>query len=242
MASITLSDNVLNATETATVTFTFDADYALLPEKITVTGGTLSTPVAFPAGQSPVWQATFTPATERTDCTITVNNNAGGVLAQSAAFTVDNVRPYIVDFEMPSVIQGSGAQTSITITYSEPVSAASVTIFTSAEGGYSGGTPSDGGRKWTYQYWPKAANGTNYIGIYLSTFKDLAGNAGSASTDAYYVKSMTVDSLKPTVASASIAKSDLRLGEKTTVTITFSELVTRSSFTIEDLQVDAGKG
>ncbi|MCW5231105.1 Ig-like domain-containing protein [Verminephrobacter eiseniae] len=245
MASITLSDNVLNATETATVTFTFDADYALLPEKITVTGGTLSTPVAFPAGQSRVWQATFTPATaatERTDCTITVNNNAGGVLAQSAAFTVDNVRPYIVDFEMPSVIQGSGAQTTITITYSEPVSAASVTIFTSAEGGYSGGTPSDGGRKWTYQYWPKAANGTNYIGIYLSTFKDLAGNAGSASTDAYYVKSMTVDSLKPTVASASIAKSDLRLGEKTTITITFSELVTRSSFTIEDLQVDAGKG
>src|SRR6218665_1710204 len=95
-----------------------------------------------------------------------------GGAAQSAAFTVDNVRPYIVDFEMPSVIQGSGAQTSITITYSEPVSAASVTIFTSAEGGYSGGTPSDGGRKWTYQYWPKAANGTNYIGIYLSTFKD----------------------------------------------------------------------
>src|SRR6218665_1241725 len=61
MASITLSDNVLNAPETSTVTFTFDADYALLPEKITVTGGTLSTPVAFPAGQSRVWQATFTP-------------------------------------------------------------------------------------------------------------------------------------------------------------------------------------
>src|SRR6218665_1888711 len=52
---------------------------------------------------------------------------------------------------------------------------------------------------------------------------------------------MTVDSLKPSVASASIAKSDLRLGEKTTITITFTELVTRSRFTIEDLQLDAGK-
>ncbi|MCW5231933.1 Ig-like domain-containing protein [Verminephrobacter eiseniae] len=51
-----------------------------------------------------------------------------------------------------------------------------------------------------------------------------------------------VDTLRPTVASASIAKSDLRLGEKTTITITFSELVTRSSFTLEDLQIDAGKG
>ncbi|MCW5261365.1 hypothetical protein D5045_14625 [Verminephrobacter eiseniae] len=51
-----------------------------------------------------------------------------------------------------------------------------------------------------------------------------------------------IDTLRPTVASASIAKSDLRLGEKTTITITFSERVTRSSFTIDDLQVDAGKG
>src|SRR6218665_1543432 len=50
-----------------------------------------------------------------------------------------------------------------------------------------------------------------------------------------------VDTLRPTVASASIAKSDLRLGEKTTITITFSERVTSSSFTLEDLQVDAGK-
>src|SRR6218665_3577241 len=57
-----------------------------------------------PPGHPRFGKPTSTPATaatERTDCTITVNNNAGGVLAQSAAFTVDNVRPYIVDFEMP---------------------------------------------------------------------------------------------------------------------------------------------
>src|SRR6218665_1569379 len=204
-------------------------------------------PRRLPPGQSRVWQATFTPttaATQRADCTITVNNDAGGVLAQSAAFTVDNVRPYIVNFDMPSVIPGSGARTTIYVTFTEPVSddTAGATIFSSAEGGYSRGTPDNGGRTWIYQYWPKAANGTNYINMYLSTFKDLAGNAGSDDSAQYYVKSMTVDSLKPTVASASIAKSDLRLGEKTTITITFSELVTRSSFTIEDLQVDAGKG
>src|SRR6218665_18406 len=204
-------------------------------------------PRRLPPGQSRVWQATFTPttaATQRADCTITVNNDAGGGLAQSAAFTVDNVRPYIVNFDMPSVIPGSGARTTIYVTFSEPVSddTAGATIFSSAEGGYSRGTPDNGGRTWIYQYWPKVANGNNYIGMYLSTLKDLAGNAGSDDSAQYYVKSMTVDSLKPTVASASIAKSDLRLGEKTTITITFSELVTRSSFTIEDLQVDAGKG
>src|SRR6218665_1248543 len=55
--------------------------------------------------------------------------------------------------------------------------------------------------------------------------------------DGYYV-----DTLRPTVASASIAQSDLRSGEKTTITIPFSELVLRNTFTLDDLQVGAGKG
>src|SRR6218665_3019151 len=86
MASITLSDNVLNATETATVTFPFDAHYALAPANTPALGAPLPPPAASPAGQPRVWQATFTPATaatQRADCTITVNNDAGGVLAQS---------------------------------------------------------------------------------------------------------------------------------------------------------------
>src|SRR6218665_71134 len=51
----------------------------------------------------------------------------------------------------------------------------------------------------------------------------------------------SVDTLRPTVASASIAQSDLRFGEKTTITITFSELVLRNTFTLDDLQVGARK-
>src|SRR6218665_4045268 len=75
MASITLSDNVLNATETATVTFTFDADYALAPANITAIGGPLPPPAPSPPGQPRVGQAPSTPATaatQRADCTITV--------------------------------------------------------------------------------------------------------------------------------------------------------------------------
>ncbi|MCW5235384.1 Ig-like domain-containing protein [Verminephrobacter eiseniae] len=52
----------------------------------------------------------------------------------------------------------------------------------------------------------------------------------------------SVDTRRPTVASASIAQSDLRPGEKTTITITFSELVLRDTFTLDDLRVGAGKG
>ncbi|MCW8237128.1 hypothetical protein D8B34_26585, partial [Verminephrobacter eiseniae] len=49
--------------------------------------------------------------------------------------------------------------------------------------------------------------------------------------------------MRPTLESASIGTSDLRLGEKTTIVITFSErLAFHDNFTLEDLQVDAGKG
>src|SRR6218665_2864073 len=123
MASITLSDNVLNATETATVTFTFDADYALAPANITAIGGTLSTPVAFPARHSRLWQATFTPTTTPTHPPHCTNNPK---------------------------------------------------TFSTAGGRHSFGTSSNGGRTWTYQWWPRVTEGRHPIGIRLYSVKDLA--------------------------------------------------------------------
>ncbi|WP_041949859.1 Ig-like domain-containing protein [Verminephrobacter eiseniae] len=73
--------------------------------------------------------------------------------------------------------------------------------------------------------------------IYRLTY-DVAGKADDAISENF-----AVDTVRPTLESASIAKSDLRLGEKTTITITFSErLAFYDNFTLEDLQVDAGKG
>src|SRR6218665_1309958 len=246
MASITLSDNVLNATETATVTFTFDADYALVPANITAIGGTLSTPVAFPAGQSRVWQATFTPATaatERADCTITVNDNAGGVLAQSNAFTVDNVGPTspasIVDFEVPAVIASSGrAEAYIVITFSEPVNAANAEFFSSTGGTHSFGTSDNGGRRWTYQWWPRVTEGRHPIGISLDSVTDLAGNPGTGRFHEF----IRFDSQRPTVSTVSMADRNLSAGEETTITIVFSEALNRTSFTTDDLRVAPFKG
>ncbi|MCW5238012.1 Ig-like domain-containing protein [Verminephrobacter eiseniae] len=246
MASITLSDNVLNATETATVTFTFDADYALVPANITAIGGTLSTPVAFPAGQSRVWQATFTPATaatERADCTITVNDNAGGVLAQSNAFTVDNVGPTspasIVDFEVPAVIASSGrAEAYIVITFSEPVNAANAHFFSTTGGTHSFGTSDNGGRRWTYQWWPRVTEGRHPIGIRLDSVTDLAGNAGTGRFHEF----IRFDSQRPTVSTVSMADRNLSAGEETTITIVFSEALNRTSFTTDDLRVAPFKG
>ncbi|MCW5234223.1 hypothetical protein D5046_24545 [Verminephrobacter eiseniae] len=91
----------------------------------------------------------------------------------------------------------------------------------------------NGQRVYTATFTPTA--NLNYS-IYRIAY-DVAGNADDAISDYF-----AVDTVRPTVASASIAKSDLRLGEKTTITITFSEPLTFSSFTLADLQVDAGKG
>ncbi|MCW5232377.1 hypothetical protein D8B34_14930 [Verminephrobacter eiseniae] len=246
MASITLSDNVLNATETATVTFTFDADYALAPANITAIGGTLSTPVAFPAGQSRVWQATFTPATaatQRADCTITVNNDAGGVLAQSNSFTVDNVRPDIIDFDIPPVIASSGdVVVSFSITFDEPVDASNPKIFSTAGGRHSFGTSSNGGRTWTYQWWPRVTEGRHPIGIRLYSVKDLAGNeAANKGADSYH-EFIRFDSQRPTVSTVSMADRNLSAGEETTITIVFSKALNRTSFTTDDLRVAPFKG
>src|SRR6218665_579652 len=89
----------------------------------------------------------------------------------------------------------------------------------------------NGQRVYTATFTPTA--NLNYS-IYRIAY-DVAGNADDAISDYF-----AVDTVRPTVASASIAKSDLRLGEKTTITI--SEPLTFSSFTLADLQVDAGKG
>src|SRR6218665_4205073 len=83
----------------------------------------------------------------------------------------------------------------------------------------------NGQRVYSATYTPTA--NLNY-----STYRiayDVAGNADNAISDYF-----AVDTVWPTVASASIAKSDLRLGEKTTITITFSEPLTFSSFTLAD--------
>ncbi|KAB7598094.1 hypothetical protein ET532_011960, partial [Verminephrobacter sp. Larva24] len=51
-----------------------------------------------------------------------------------------------------------------------------------------------------------------------------------------------IDTRPPVVLGVSFDKSDLRPGEKATITLTFSEPVRSDSFGLEDLRVGAGKG
>ena len=67
-----------------------------------------------------------------------------------------------------------------------------------------------------------------------ATFTDVAGNAGSGATSANY----TVDTKAPTTASVTMSDSALKIGDTSTVTITFSEAVT--GFDNSDVTVENG--
>ncbi|MCW5231930.1 Ig-like domain-containing protein [Verminephrobacter eiseniae] len=66
---------------------------------------------------------------------------------------------------------------------------------------------------------------------------DAAGEADDAFSDYIHI-----DTRPPVILGVSFVKSDLRPGEKTTITLTFSEPVLSDSFGLEDLRVGAGKG
>ena len=73
-------------------------------------------------------------------------------------------------------------------------------------------------------------DGTTFKNDVTSNITDVAGNTGTTATSANY----TIDTRAPT-ASIALSDSALKIGETSTVTVTFSEAVT--GFTNADLQV-----
>ncbi|WP_036985586.1 Ig-like domain-containing protein, partial [Pseudomonas chlororaphis] len=95
---------------------------------------------------------------------------------------------------------------------------------------------SDGGITWTGTFTPSASitDTTNLITLDNTGIADLAGNAGSGTTDS---NNYAIDTVRPT-ATIVVADSALSAGETSLVTITFSEAV--SGFTNADLTIANG--
>uniref|UniRef100_UPI001FF3202E Ig-like domain-containing protein n=1 Tax=Pseudomonas moorei TaxID=395599 RepID=UPI001FF3202E len=95
---------------------------------------------------------------------------------------------------------------------------------------------SDGGVTWTATLTP--VNGVTHSGNVITLdntgIADLAGNAGTATTDS---NTYAIDSQRPT-ATIAIASPTLAAGQTSLVTITFSEAVT--GFTNADLTIPNG--
>ncbi|KAE9646508.1 DUF4347 domain-containing protein [Pseudomonas sp. PB103] len=243
-ATIVVADTALKIGETSLVTITFsEAVSGFTNADLSIANGTLSAVSSADGGIT--WTATFTPTSSITDATnlITLNNtgvadlagNAGSGTTDSNNYAVDTVRPTATVVFTQSTLK-IGDTSLVTITFSEAVSGFTNADLTIANGSLTAVSSADGGITWTATFTPSAniTDASNLVTLDNTGVADLAGNAGSGTTDS---NNYSIDTQRPT-ATIVIADPALSAGETTLVTITFSEAV--SGFTNADLTVPNG--
>ncbi|MFA1818345.1 Ig-like domain-containing protein [Pseudomonas fluorescens] len=243
-ASIVVADNALNAGETSLVTITFsEAVTGFNNADLTIANGTLSALSSSDGGIT--WTATFTPTSNVTDTTnlITLDNsgvqnasgNAGAGTTNSNNYAIDTASP-TATLVVADAALGVGQTSLVTITFSEAVTGFTNADLTVANGTLSAVSSSDGGITWTAMFAPAAGITAtrNLITLNNTGVNDLAGNAGTGTTDS---NTYSIDTQAPT-ATVVIANPLLTAGSTSLVTVTFSEPVT--DFDNSDLIVGAG--
>ena len=243
-ATIVVADTALKIGETSLVTITFsEAVSGFTNADLSIANGTLSAVSSADGGIT--WTATLTPTSSITDATnlITLNNtgvadlagNAGSGTTDSNNYAVDTVRPTATVVFTQSTLK-IGDTSLVTITFSEAVSGFTNADLTIANGSLTAVSSADGGITWTATFTPSAniTDATNLVTLDNTGVADLAGNAGSGTTDS---NNYSIDTQRPT-ATIVVADPALSAGETTLVTITFSEAV--SGFTNADLTVPNG--
>ncbi|CAK13669.1 conserved hypothetical protein [Pseudomonas entomophila L48] len=243
-ATIVVSDSNLAVGETSLVTITFsEAVTGFTNADLSVANGTLSAVSSSDGGIT--WTATFTPTSNITDATnlITLDNTGVLDLAGNAGTGTTNSNNYAIDTQRPTatlvVADNSlsvGETSLVTITFSEAVTGFTNADLTVANGTLSAVSSSDGGITWTATFTPTSAitDATNVITLDNTGVTDSAGNAGTGSTNS---NNYAIDTVRPT-ATLVVADSNLKIGETSLVTVTFSEAV--SGFTNADLTVANG--
>ncbi|MGC8099925.1 Ig-like domain-containing protein [Metapseudomonas otitidis] len=232
MGTIVVSDTVLKAGQTTTVTITFnEAVTGLTTADFSVANGTLSGLSSNDGGIT--WTATLTPSNNINDTTnlITLDNtgytdvagNAGSGTTDSNNYAIDTQRPTATIVVTDTALK-AGQGTTVTITFSEAVSGLTTADFSVANGSLSGLGSADGGITWTATLTPSAnvTDPTNLITLDNTGYTDAAGNTGTGTTDS---NNYAIDSVRPT-ATITVADTALSIGETTTVTISFNRAVT----------------
>ncbi|KKA04990.1 glycosyl hydrolase [Pseudomonas ogarae] len=243
-ATIVVADTSLSIGETSQVTITFnEAVSGFDNSDLSISNGTLSNVSSSDGGVT--WTATFTPSASIADTSnlitldntgvINVSGNAGVGTTDSNNYAIDTMRPTATIVVADTAI-AAGETSLVTITFNEAVTGFTAADLTVANGTLSGLSSSDGGITWTATFTPAAGitDTSNVITLANSGVADLAGNAGSGTTDS---NNYSVDSQRPT-ATIVLSDSVLKPGETAQVTITFSEAVT--GFSNADLSVANG--
>jgi hypothetical protein len=242
-ATIVVADAALGVGQTSVVTITFsEAVTGFTTADLTVSNGTLS---SLSTSDNITWTATLTPTASITDSTnlITLANtgvldvagNAGVGTTDSNNYAIDSQRPTATIVLSDTTLK-PGETALVTITFSEAVSGFDNSDLSVANGTLSNVSSSDGGITWTGTFTPTIGitDASNLITLNNTGVSDLAGNAGSGTTNsANYV----VETQVPT-ATIVVADNALKAGETSGVTITFSEAV--SGFSNADLSIANG--
>ncbi|MCW5223621.1 Ig-like domain-containing protein [Verminephrobacter aporrectodeae] len=238
MATITLADSALTAGETTTVTFTFSEPVTGLDSSdvnLSHANGTLG-PLT-PNANRTAWTATFTPTANVNDTTNTISvnlrgvsdlaGNAGARTTTSANYTVDTrntTGPTATITLADSTLTVGEASTTVTFRFSKPVNGFDTSDIVYTSGTLTTPTANAERTVWTATFTPLADITvlTNTIHVNLAGVTDDAGNAGTGrATSANY----SVDKIRPTATSVTLADRVLTAGESTTVTFSFSEPV-----------------
>lgn len=172
-----------------------------------------------------------------TQIILTVSDGKGESDTDTATITVVDVTPPVVEsMILTDTALKIGDTSLVTITFSEAISGFTNADLTIANGILSDLSSSDGGITWTGTLTPSASvtDTTNLITLDNAGITDLAGNAGTGTTDS---NNYAIDTARPTAILA-VADTELRIGETSPVTITFSEAVT--GFDNTDLTVENG--
>ncbi len=244
-SAIAISDTALKIGDTATVTFTFtEAVTGFTAADIVVPNGKLANLMTGDGGI--IFTATLTPngSTTAASNVLTLdltgvndlNGNAGSGTADSGNYAVDTVRPTL-GIKLSDTALSIGEAATVTFTFSEQVTGFDLADVTVANGKLTAPQSSDLGLTYTATFTPDDGfSGTGQIiSVGLTGVADLAGNAGSGSTDsATYV----VDTQRPTLQSFTIDDTALKIGDTAKIGIQFSEKVT--DFTTDDLTAENG--
>ncbi|SED50664.1 protein of unknown function [Pseudomonas migulae] len=243
-ATIVVADTTLSIGETSLVTITFsEAVTGFTNADLTLANGTLSAVSSSDGGIT--WTATFTPTASISDTTNVITLDNTGVIngLGTAGVGTTNSNNYVVDTARPtaSIVFTDtalkvGETSLVTITFNEAVTGLTNADLTIANGTLSAVSSSDGGITWTGTFTPTASitDATNLITLDNTGVSDLAGNAGSGTTDS---NNYAIDTVRPT-ATIVVTDTALKIGDTSLVTITFSEAV--SGFTNADLTLANG--
>ncbi|MCW8167252.1 hypothetical protein D8B21_20825, partial [Verminephrobacter aporrectodeae subsp. tuberculatae] len=255
-AAITLADTRLTLGETTTVTFSFNervTGFTSANIVLSDANGTLGPLTANADGKT--WSATFTPAANVNDATNTISvilsgvtgatGRAGEGRAISANYSV-HTAPLNATITLADTQLAIGKITTVTFAFSETVSGftAADVVLSDANGTLGPLTASAEGNTWSATFTPAAntEDSSNTIRVNLAGVTSATGQAGAGQASSAH---FSVDTVRPSVRSVTLADSKLSGNESTTVTIVFSEALNRSlpstdskAFTLSDLTMD----